>query len=293
MSQRDPTTCWPAPAKLNLFLHITGRRDDGYHLLQTVFQFVDFGDEICIRLRQDGQIRRNSELEGVPAERDLVVRAAGLLQDRIGTRQGADITVDKRLPMGGGLGGGSSDAATVLVALNRLWDGGLSEDALAELGLSLGADVPVFIRGQAAWAEGVGEHLHPVSLPEPWFVVLCPPVTVPTAEVFSAAQLRRDCPAITIRDFLAGGAVENVCEPLVRRLYPEVDAALRALDTHAPARMTGTGACVFASFDSEASARRAFAALSATWPGFVAKGCNESPLRRGELRGTRDEGGMA
>ncbi len=279
MSLSNSTTCWPAPAKLNLFLHITGRRDDGYHLLQTVFQFVDFGDEICICLREDGQIRRLSELDGVPADSDLVVRAARLLQEKTGTGQGAEISVDKRLPMGGGLGGGSSDAATVLVALNRLWDCKLDEDALAELGLGLGADVPVFIREQAAWAEGVGEHLTPVSLPEPWFVVLCPPISVSTAEVFSAAQLRRDCPAITIRDFLAGGAVENVCEPLVRQQYPEVDAALRALGAHAPARMTGTGACVFAPFESEAVARRVFAELSASWPGFVARGCNVSPLR--------------
>ena len=280
MSENAFENTWPAPAKLNLFLHITGRREDGYHLLQTVFQFLDFGDRLRFNLRPDGQIQRLNTLPGVAPEADLVVRAASLLQQVCKSGQGVDIEVDKRLPMGGGLGGGSSDAATTLVALNQLWQCGLDLTVLAQLGLQLGADVPVFILGQAAWAEGVGEKLNPVDLPEPWFVVLCPPITVSTAEVFSAPQLRRDCPPITIRDFLAGGDVENVCEPLVRARYPEVDAALRDLERFAPARMTGTGACVFAAFEEEAAARQAYEALANKWPGFVARGRNTSPLRQ-------------
>ena len=271
---------WPAPAKLNLFLHITGQRPDGYHLLQTVFQFLDFGDRLRFQLRDDVQVRRVNELPGVAEDADLVVRAARLLQQHCKHEQGVDIEVDKRLPLGGGLGGGSSDAATTLVALNHLWHCGLDETALMQLGLSLGADVPVFIQGQAAWAEGVGEELTAVELAEPWFVVLCPPITVSTAEVFSSPQLRRDCPPITIRAFLAGGDVHNVCEPLVRARYPEVDTALRELDAFAPARMTGTGACVFAAFDEETTARRAHAAMADKWSGFVARGMNISPLRQ-------------
>ncbi len=265
---------WSAPAKLNLFLHVIGRRPDGYHLLQTVFRFLDYGDRLRFTVREDGVIRRIRSLPGVPEDADLVVRAARLLQAESGTRLGANIELDKRLPMGGGLGGGSSDAATTLVALNRLWATGLDEDALAALGLRLGADVPVFVRGRAAWAEGVGEELTPVTLPEPWYVVLCPPVHVTTAEVFGHPRLRRDCPPITIRDFLEGRATENVCEPLVRARHPEVDAALRALAEHGPARMTGTGACVFAAFESEAAARQAWQALQGQWPGFVARGIN-------------------
>ena len=271
---------WPAPAKLNLFLHITGQRPDGYHLLQTVFQFLDFGDRLRFQLRDDAQVRRVNDLPGVAEEADLVVRAARMLQQHCKHEQGVDIEVNKRLPMGGGLGGGSSDAATTLVALNHLWQCGLDDSVLMQLGLSLGADVPVFIQGQAAWAEGVGEELTTVDLPEPWFVVLCPPITVSTAEVFSSPQLRRDCPPITIRAFLAGGDVHNVCEPLVRARYPEVEAALRELEAFAPARMTGTGACVFAAFDEETTARQAHAALADKWSGFVARGMNISPLRQ-------------
>lgn len=270
---------WPAPAKLNLFLHITGQRADGYHLLQTVFQFLDYSDQLYFRIRHDTEVRRTSELPGVPAESDLVVRAARLLQETTGIRQGVEIEVNKRLPMGGGLGGGSSDAATTLVALNHLWGCELEDTELASLGLQLGADVPVFIGGQTAWAEGVGEILTPVELSEPWFVVLCPPVTVSTAEVFSSSQLRRDCPPITIRAFLAGGAVQNVCEPLVAERFPEVAAALKDLGNCATARMTGTGACVFAAFENEADARETFSKLAAKWPGFVARGVNRSPLR--------------
>jgi len=268
---------WPAPAKLNLFLHIIGRRPDGYHLLQSVFQFLDRGDLLHFSLRDDGELRRLNELPGVPAEEDLVVRAARLLQAEAGIRLGAEIRVDKRLPMGGGLGGGSSDAATTLVALNRLWGAGLDQQALAALGLRLGADVPVFVRGRAAWAEGVGEHLEPVELPEPWYLVLVPPVTVSTAEIFRAPELTRECAPITIRDFLSGQAA-NVCEPVVRARYPLVDAALKWLEGYAPARMTGTGGCVFAAFPDQTWARAALADLPDGMAGFVARGCNRSPL---------------
>lgn len=268
---------WPAPAKLNLFLHITGRREDGYHLLQTVFQFLDFGDRLVFTVRRDGAICRTSTLAGVPSENDLVVRAARLLQTTTGCHLGADIQVDKRLPMGGGLGGGSSDAATVLVALNRLWGLDLPRARLAELGLRLGADVPIFVHGEAAWAEGVGERLTPVVLPEPWFVVLAPPVSVSTAEIFRAPELTRDCPPITISDFLSG-AGSNVFEPLVRARYREVAEALEWLGKHGPARLTGSGGCVFAPFDTELKAREVFAQRPDGWAGFVAKGVNESPL---------------
>jgi 4-diphosphocytidyl-2-C-methyl-D-erythritol kinase len=274
MSTAQP---WPAPAKLNLFLHITGRRADGYHLLQTVFQFLDYGDALHFSPRTDGRVRRLNALPGVPEESDLVVRAARLLQQVSGCTQGVDIRVDKRLPMGGGLGGGSSDAATTLVALNQLWSLGLSQQSLAELGLQLGADVPVFVYGHAAWAEGVGEKLTDVDLPEPWFVVLTPPVQVPTAEIFNAPELTRDCPPITIRDFL-GGHGGNVCQPLVAERHPEVATALAWLGKYGKAIMTGTGACVFAAFDEEARAREVFAARPQGWQGFVACGCNRSPL---------------
>jgi len=270
---------WPAPAKLNLMLHITGRRDDGYHLLQSVFQFLDYGDEITISTRDDGVIRRLNELPGVDAEQDLVVRAARLLQQQSGSTLGADIRVDKLLPMGGGLGGGSSDAATVLVALNRLWRTGLSLEQLAVLGLQLGADVPVFVHGQAAWAEGVGEILQPVELPEPWYLVIIPPVEVSTAEIFSDPQLTRDCQAIKIRDFLAGQG-GNVCQPVASRHYPEIAQALAWLGQFASAKMTGTGSCIFAAFDTEAQAQEVYRQLPDGWRGFVAKGSNRSALQR-------------
>ena len=271
-----------APAKLNLFLHITGRRDDGYHLLQTVFQLLDYGDNLTLTRREDEQVCRLTDLEGVPAQEDLVVKAARLLQQQCRSQQnaplGVDISVDKVLPMGGGLGGGSSNAASVLVGLNQLWQCGLSQQALMRLGVQLGADVPVFIFGQSAWAEGVGERLEPVELPEKWFLVLKPPINVSTAKVFSNSQLRRDCPAITIRDFLAG-QTENVCEQPVREMYPEVDQALTDLAQFGEARLTGTGACIYATFDSEAAAQHAFKALSAKWAGFIAKGMNQAPLK--------------
>ncbi|MCW8918377.1 MAG: 4-(cytidine 5'-diphospho)-2-C-methyl-D-erythritol kinase [Gammaproteobacteria bacterium] len=268
---------WPAPAKLNLFLHITGRRADGYHLLQSVFQFLDFGDEIDIDLRDDGAIHRLNDLPGVAPEQDLVVRAARLLQQRSGCQLGADIRVEKRLPLGGGLGGGSSDAATVLVALNRLWGVHLPLGELAELGLQLGADVPVFVHGHAAWAEGVGEILQPVELPEPWYLVIIPPVEVSTARIFSDPQLTRECQAIKIRAFLAGEG-ENVCQPVAARHYPEIAQALAWLGHFATARMTGTGSCVFAAFDTREGAETVYRQLPAGWRGFVAKGSNRSAL---------------
>ena len=273
------STTWPAPAKLNLFLHIIGRRADGYHLLQSVFQFLDYGDEITIAIREDGVIHRLNELPGVPAEQDLVVRAARLLQQQCDSPLGADIRVDKRLPMGGGLGGGSSDAATVLVALNRLWGINLPAERLATLGLQLGADVPVFVHGHAAWAEGVGEVLQPVELPEPWYLVIIPPVEVATAKIFSDPELTRDCRPIKIRDFLAGDG-GNVCQPVATRHYPEIAQALTWLGQFAEAKMTGTGSCIFAAFASEAEAEEVFSQLPDRWRGFVAKGNNRSALYR-------------
>ena len=267
-----------APAKLNLFLHITGQREDGYHLLQTVFQFLDYADTIQLSLRDDGEINRISALAGVPAESDLVVKAAKLLQKHSNTHLGVDISVVKVLPMGGGLGGGSSNAASVLVALNHLWGCGLSQKALMELGVQLGADVPVFIFAQSAWAEGVGERLKAVDLPEKWFLVLKPQINVSTAEVFANSQLRRDCSTITIRDFLAG-QTDNVCEVPVREMYPEVDEALRDLSEYGKSKLTGTGACVFAAFDNREEAEKAYSELSGKWDGFVAKGMNQTPLK--------------
>lgn len=268
---------WPAPAKLNLFLHITGRREDGYHLLQTVFQFLDYGDTLTFHPTQDGRIRLLTPLSGVPQETDLTVRAATLLKEKTHCPLGIELQIDKRLPMGGGLGGGSSDAATTLVALNHLWNTGLSVDQLAEMGLQLGADVPVFVRGHAAWAEGVGEKLTPVTLPEPWFLVLIPPVHVDTSKIFSDPELTRDCHGITIRDFL-GGHGENVCQPLVEKRYPAVAEAIDWLGKYAKAVMTGTGACVFAAFETQTEARETFEKRPTGWQGFVAKGLNRSPL---------------
>ncbi len=276
MSDSVPVV-WSAPAKLNLFLHITGRRADGYHELQTLFQFVDYGDELRFRVRDDGVVQRAGTLAGVPEDVDLTVRAARLLQTETACTQGVEIGLDKRLPMGGGLGGGSSDAATTLVALNRLWGLGLSEDRLAALGLQLGADVPVFVRGRAAWAEGVGERLTAVELPEPWFVILQPDAHVATGQLFADPRLTRDLQPIKIRDYLAGVG-RNVFEPLVRAAYSDVDAALTWLNGHADARMTGSGACVFAAFEREAQARIVAGQAVGRWQPIVARGCNRSPL---------------
>ncbi len=268
---------WPAPAKLNLFLHVTGRRADGYHLLQTVFQFVDYGDDLTFRIRGDGLIRRLSSLPGVDEDQDLVIRAAHMLQQQCGVEAGVEIQLEKYLPMGGGLGGGSSDAATTLVALNHLWGTGLSTEQLATLGLSLGADVPIFIHGHAAWAEGIGEQFSPVELPEPWFLIIVPPVAVATAEVFSAPDLIRDAHPITIRAFLEGKGC-NTLEQVVVERYPEVAEALAWLSNHGRARMTGSGGCVFAPFEDKPEAQRVLRQLPSDWRGFVARGRNCSPL---------------
>lgn len=273
-----------APAKLNLFLHITGQREDGYHLLQTVFQFLDYADIISLTLRDDSNIVRVSDLAGVLAEDDLVVKAAKLLQIHCKCQLGADISVEKRLPMGGGLGGGSSNAASVLVGLNDLWSCGLCQQELMELGVQLGADVPVFIFAQSAWAEGVGERLKPIDLPKKWFLVLKPKINVSTAKVFANSQLRRDCSTITIRDFLTGQTqnIGNVCEKPVREMYPEVDQALDDLSHYCgdgQAKLTGTGACVFAAFDKREDADKVFSKLSKKWSGFVAQSMEQTPLK--------------
>ncbi|BFN29720.1 4-diphosphocytidyl-2-C-methyl-D-erythritol kinase [Pseudomonas sp. SCT] len=273
------TLTLPAPAKLNLMLHITGRRADGYHELQTLFQFLDHGDELGFRLREDGEIRLHTELPGVDHDSNLIVRAARLLQRTSNCSLGADITLLKRLPMGGGIGGGSSDAATTLLGLDYLWNLHLGEERLAELGLSLGADVPVFVRGRAAFAEGVGERLQPVDLPEPWFLVIAPQVSVSTAEIFADPELTRNTPAITVRSLLAGGG-HNDCQPVVEKRYPEVRNALSLLNKFVPASMTGTGACVFGSFPNEGEADKVRRQLPDTLPSFVARGRNVSMLHR-------------
>ncbi|WP_018989177.1 4-(cytidine 5'-diphospho)-2-C-methyl-D-erythritol kinase [Aromatoleum toluclasticum] len=243
----------PAPAKLNLFLHVVGRRADGYHLLQTAFRLLDWSDRLSFALREDGAVHRTTEVAGVPEEQDLVVRAGRLLQQASGCRLGADISIDKRLPMGGGLGGGSSDAATTLIALNRLWGTGLSRAALAKLGLQLGADVPFFIFGRDAFAEGVGEELQPLTLPPAWYVVVAPPVLVPTAEIFRAGELTRDTEPIRIMDF-AASTTRNDLQAVACNRYPAVGAAIEWLAQFAPARMTGSGACVFAEVGGEMEA---------------------------------------
>lgn len=269
----------PAPAKLNLMLHILGRREDGYHELQTLFQFLDHGDELGFALREDGVIRLHTEIDGVPHDSNLIVRAARQLQAQSGTPLGADIWLDKRLPMGGGIGGGSSDAATTLLGLALLWQLDWNEDRLAALGLSLGADVPVFVRGRAAFAEGVGEKLTPVELPEPWFLVAVPQVLVSTAEVFSDPELTRDTPPIKVRSLLEGGG-RNDCQPVVEKRYSAVRNALILLNKFVPARLTGTGACVFGSFPNRDDADKVARQLPATLPSFVAQGANVSMLHR-------------
>ncbi len=278
----DAPQSYPAPAKLNLFLHVVGRRADGYHLLQTVFRFIDHGDTLSFRLRDDGAIVRATDLPGVPPEKDLVVRAARLLQETAGVGQGAEIGVDKRLPLGGGLGGGSSDAATTLLVLNRLWGANLSRERLMALGLQLGADVPVFIYGRNAFAEGVGERFTPVELPPAWYVVLVPPVAVPTAEIFAAPELTRNTLPVKIAPFSAGRVClegHNDLEPVVVRRYPAVAEHLGWLKEFGDARMTGSGACVFAAFETERQAREVFARKPAAMQGFVAQGLDHHPLR--------------
>ncbi|HSR62741.1 MAG TPA: 4-(cytidine 5'-diphospho)-2-C-methyl-D-erythritol kinase [Gammaproteobacteria bacterium] len=278
MADGDLTsTGWPAPAKLNLFLHVIGRRRDGYHLLQTVFQFVTLADQLDFQLCDDGRILRHADYDDIPPDADLAVRAARLLQVDSRCRFGAGISIRKKVPTGGGLGGGSSNAATTLVALNRLWQTGYSSEDLAGLGLQLGADVPIFIHGQAAWAEGVGEEFTPVEPEEPWYLILQPDCEVSTATVFASADLTRHTPAITIRDFLAHGG-HNDCEPVVRNLYPKVAAAMDWLGEHAEARMTGTGACVFAAFSSYDAAERVRNRIPREFTGYVCKGSNRSLL---------------
>ena len=272
---------WPAPAKLNLFLHILGRRADGYHELQTCFQFVDLCDEITFEVRQDGKIRRSSEFAGVSEEADLCVRAARALQQASGTPLGADISLLKRIPIGAGLGGGSSDAATCLVALNHLWGLNLSTDELAALGLKLGADVPVFVRGRVAWAEGVGERITllypPLAPAENNYLILKPNVFVSTAAVFQDPELTRNSPPITIHGFLATGGT-NDCLGVVRRRFSEVAQAFDWLSSFGAARLTGTGACVFLACASEARGREILREVPAVWTGFLARGLNDSPL---------------
>ena len=275
---------YPAPAKLNLFLHVVGRRSDGYHLLQSVFRLIDLGDALRFAPLTDGRIARAAPLAGVPEERDLCLRAARLLQEASGASLGVEITLDKRLPMGGGLGGGSSDAATVLLALNRLWRLEWPRERLQALGLELGADVPFFIHGRNAFVEGVGERLQALNLPPAWYLVVAPPASVPTAEIFAAPNLTRDTKAIKMADFSAGWGAgglfgRNDLEAVVCERYPAVARALAWLRQHAEARMTGSGACVFAPFAAEQDARAVLARMPEGMTGWVAQGLDEHPLR--------------
>jgi len=271
-------SAWPAPGKLNRFLHIVGRRPDGYHRIQTVFQFIDRCDQLTLAVRSDGDVNQCTPIAGVEPETDLVVKAARALKAATSCKLGADIRIVKRLPIGGGLGGGSSDAATTLIGLNQLWKTGLSTDELSALGLGLGADVPVFVRGHAAWAEEIGEKLVPIEPDLPWFLVGVPDVEISTRRVFSAPELTRDTPEITIRDF-ASGAGNNDCEAVVYAHYPAVAALSRALGQYGPPRLTGTGGCVFVAFSAEGPAREALIGLRARGlQGFVARGLNRSPL---------------
>ena len=274
-------TRWPAPAKLNLFLRIVGRRPDGYHRLQTVFQLLDWGDTVLLRLRDDGRIcREATEGYDVPEVEDLTVRAAKLLKYESKTPIGVDIVVEKRIPLGGGFGGGSSDAATVLVALNHLWGTGLGEDQLAVLGLALGADVPVFVRGRSAWAEGVGEVLAPVILPPASYLLVDSGVSVPTVELFQAPDLTRDAPPATISDFASGLCLGNVFEPVLRRRSETVATVLDTLAQFGTAALTGTGGGCFVRFDARADAEAALARLPDGMRAWVADGVDVSPLHR-------------
>ncbi len=269
-------TC-PAPAKLNLFLHVTGRRADGYHLLQTVFRFIDFADTLHFGLRTDAEIRHLNPLPGVPADSDLTVRAARLLQAETGCSFGVDIRIDKHLPMGGGLGGGSSDAATTLIALNRMWQLGLSRGRLQQLGLSLCADVPVFVFGRNAFAEGVGEVLTHVNVPSPWYVVLMPQVEVPTAKIFAAEALTRNTLPIRMAAF-PDVLTRNDLQPVVCEMFPQVQQSINWLSQFAEAKMTGSGACVFAEFDSQQSAQSVLESAPAEFKGVVARGLDQHPM---------------
>ncbi|NIK32014.1 4-diphosphocytidyl-2-C-methyl-D-erythritol kinase [Xanthomonas arboricola] len=272
-------SAWPAPAKLNLFLQIVGRRADGYHLLQTVFRLLDWGDTIHLRVRNDGMIRRiGDSLPGVAEADDLVIRAARLLQSSAGTQAGADIRVDKRIPAGGGFGGGSSDAASVLVALNALWGLGLPVDTLAELGLRLGADVPVFVRGHNAWAEGVGEQLTPIGLPAASYVLVDPGIHVPTPVLFQSRELTRDAAPVKIADFASGSLLDNAFEPVLRRREPAIEAVFQALSRIGTPRLTGSGGGCFVEFATRAAAEQAMVQLPDSLRAWVVEGAAHSPL---------------
>ena len=294
-----PWSLWPAPAKLNLFLRITGRRADGYHLLQTVFRLLDWGDSIRLRVRDDGRIvRHGASVAGVAEHEDLTVRAAKLLKEAANVAEGADIVIEKRIPAGGGFGGGSSDAATVLVALNTLWGADLSVDRLAELGLRLGADVPVFVRGDNAWAEGVGEALAPVVLAPAWYLLVDPGVHAPTAALFQSTELTRDAAPATMADFVSGMPLGNAFEPVLRLREPAVEAAFAALARVGAPRLTGSGSGCFVEFATRESAEAALAVLPSGLRAWTAAGAARSPLRaaletqlmqgrRQEAQGTR------
>ena len=279
---------WPSPAKLNLFLHLTGRRRDGYHELQTIFQLLDYADELVFTPRADPQINATclSLLNPVtaaiiPDEDNLVIKAAKLLQAKTKTYPGVDILIKKRIPIGGGLGGGSSNAATTLVALNYLWQLHLSQDELMQLGLSLGADVPVFIAGKTSWGEGIGEKLQAITLPETWFVVLIPPLTVSTAKLFSHPRLTYRTAAIRIQTFLNEHIkTHNDFEGIVRQDYPLIAEALDFLNHFAPARLSGTGACVFAALDTKVQAEALLTKIKKRYQGFISKGLTRSPLQK-------------
>ena len=268
-----------SPAKLNLMLHITGRREDGYHLLQSVFQFIDLYDRLEFTVNSDGGIERLEGNTPVAAADDILLKAARLLQTRFKVDKGVSIGVDKHIPIGGGLGGGSSDAATCLLALNQLWELGLSLPRLADIALELGADVPVFVHGRAAWATGVGEALQAIDLKEPIYLVIDPATSVSTAQIFAAQELTRNCDPITIRAFLRGAGT-NVCEPVVRKLYPRVGEAIDWLNQFGAARMSGSGACVFAEVDSLAQAEIVRSQVPKPWAGYVAKAMNRNPVHQ-------------
>ena len=277
MSRNVKDRRWPAPAKLNLFLHITGRRPDGYHQLQTVFQFLDIHDDVVLNLDSKGGITARHQYPGFTQENDLSVRAARLLQAETGCRAGVEINLIKKLPVGGGIGGGSSDAATVLMVLNHLWETRLTAQELSQIGLKLGADVPVFIHGTSCWAEGVGEEIETINLPEPVYLLVYPKVNVSTGQIFAAPELTRNTTPIKIADFLAGKA-GNDFEAVVRKQVPEVDQVMNWLEQYAPARLTGTGSCVFAEFDSHQLAQQAEDEAPQEWQTWITQGRNRSML---------------
>jgi 4-diphosphocytidyl-2-C-methyl-D-erythritol kinase len=274
-----PGPDYPAPAKLNLFLHVVGRRSDGYHLLQTAFRFIDFDDRLRFRVRSDGLIARINPLPDIPEADDLCIRAARALAQASGSTLGADIEIDKRIPIGGGLGGGSSDAATTLLVLNKLWETGLSRAALQRIALALGADVPAFVFGQSSFAEGVGEILQPLVLPAAWYVVLTPPIEISTAVIFAAPELTRNTKPIKLAAFSAGIALLNDLQPVVEKRYLDVARYLDWLRQFGDARMTGSGACVFCAFTSAQAAREVMQALPSGMNGFIAAGLDRHPLR--------------